>query len=92
MREDVERALARRLISKQRRAVERAFDDEADLTGMRGFALLDRLFNSFQHGRGKQAPHPPMVFDKMPDDPRDIHVLPTSFPRRRRRQNCRLRR
>ena len=83
MRENIERALARRLIAKQRRAVERAFDDEADLAGMRGLAGLDRLLDRSQHVRRKIAPHPPVVLEKMPADAPDAHVcyqLPDAPP------------
>src|SRR5262249_29624071 len=40
MREDIERALARRLVAKQGRSVEGAFSDKAHLAGMRGLAGL----------------------------------------------------
>ena len=49
LRKDIQRALPRRLIAKQRCAVERAFDHETDLPGMRGLARLDRLLDSGQH-------------------------------------------
>ena len=45
LRENIQRALPRRLIAKQRRAVERAFDHETHLAGMRGLARLDRLLD-----------------------------------------------
>src|SRR5450432_855168 len=74
MREQIERALARRLIAKQRRAVERAFDDKADLAGMGGLAGLDRLLDTRQHAWRKYPPHPPVIFDKMLADAFDLHV------------------
>jgi hypothetical protein len=38
LRKDIQRPLPRRLIAKQRGSVERAFDNETQLSGMRGFA------------------------------------------------------
>ena len=95
LRENIERALARRLIAEQRRAVERAFHHEADLAGMRGLARLDRLLDRRQHLRRKDAPHPPAMLEKMLADAPDAHATSsrsTSFPTRRRRRNCRHRR
>ena len=90
VREDIERAFTRRLIAKQRRAVECAFDHETDLAGMDGLALFDRLLDCIQHARRKVAPRPPAVFEKMLADAFDTHGL-TSFPTRRRHRNCRHR-
>src|SRR5258707_15355923 len=49
MRKNIQRALACRLILKQRFAVERAFHDKTDLTGMRGPARPDRLPDRMSH-------------------------------------------
>ena len=82
LREDIQRPLPRRLIAKQRRAVERAFDHEAHLAGMRGLARLDRLLDRRQRLRRKNAPQPPAVFEQMPADALDAHVyqLPDAPP------------
>src|SRR5216684_8266900 len=74
MREQIQRALARRLVPKQRRAVERAFHDKADLARVRGFARLDRLLYSREHVRRKHLPDPPVVFEKVLADALDVHV------------------
>ena len=58
LRENIQRALARRLIAEQRRAVERAFDHEADLAGMRGLARLDRLLDRSQHLAAEKSAAP----------------------------------
>ena len=64
---------ARRLVAKQRPAVERALDDEAHLAGMRGLARLDRPLDAVEHFRRKDAPHPPAVLDQMLADALDSH-------------------
>ncbi len=73
MREHVERALARRLVAEQRRAVERAFDDEADLAGMRGLALPDRLLDAGEHLWRKDLLRPPMMLHEMSGNALDAH-------------------
>ncbi len=45
LRENIQRALPRGLIPEQRRAVQCAFHDKADLAGMRGLARPDRLLD-----------------------------------------------
>src|ERR1035438_7567642 len=77
MRKNVERALARGLIVEQRRAVERALDDKAQLAGMGSFAGLDRLLDAVEHLGRKDAPHPPTVLDEMLADAPDTH--PNSY-------------
>src|ERR1700722_11116345 len=62
--ENIQRAVPRRLILEQRPAVQRAFDDETDLAGMRGLARLDRPLDRDQHLRRKNPPHPPMVLEQ----------------------------
>src|ERR1700687_3098531 len=83
MREDVERALPRRLIAEQRRAIQRAFHDEADLAGMRGLPRLDRPLDRSQYRRREDAPYPPAMLNKMLADAPDAHA--TSSPTRPRR-------
>src|SRR6516165_11019329 len=82
MRKDVESALARRLIVEQRRAIERAFDDKPELAGMGCLAGLDRGFDPREHGRRKQAPRAPAVFEQMLADAFDAHghQLPDAPP------------
>src|SRR6266436_6095314 len=46
LRENIQRGLARGLIAEQPPAVQRAFPDNADLAGMRGFARPNRLLDS----------------------------------------------
>src|SRR3954453_6334691 len=76
LREHVERALARRLVAKQRAAIERAFDHEANLPGMHGFAALDRLLDAVEHVFRKHLPGTPMMLEQMPGDAPDAHDLP----------------
>ena len=90
MREGIQRALACRLIAKQWRAVERAFDHEAHLAGMGGLAGLDGLLDRGQHAGWKDPPHSPAVLEKVFADALEPHA--TSSRMRRRRQNCRHRR
>ena len=73
MREHIERALAHRLVLEQRRAVERALDDESDLPRMRGLSRFDRLLDAREHVGRKHAPHPPVMCEKMLADPPDGH-------------------
>src|SRR5438874_4595834 len=80
LREDIQRALPRGLIPKQRRAVQCAFHDKTDLARMRALTRPDRLLDRTQHLRRKNPPHPPAVLKKMPADAPDIHCLPA--PRR----------
>src|SRR5277367_1196945 len=89
MRKNVECALPRRLVAKQRFAVERALDDEAYLAGMRSLARLDRPLDAVEYLGRKVAPHPPTVLDEMLADALDSHaeLLFTNSPTRRRRRN-----
>src|ERR1700736_6494279 len=82
LRKNIQRALPRRLIAEQRRAIERAFHGEADLAGMGGLAGLDRLLDRSQYARRKNPPHPPAVLKKMPADAPDVHAyqLPDAPP------------
>ena len=89
LRKNIQRPLPRRLVAKQRPAVERAFDHETHLPGMRGLTRLDRLLDLRQRHWRKDTAQPPAVFDQMPADAPDAHA--TSSPMRRRRQNCRRR-
>src|SRR5438874_7295305 len=84
MREDIQRALARRLIAKQWRAVERAFNDKPHLAGVSGLAGLDGLLDRRQHARRKDPPHSPAVFEKVFADALDIHRYQLSLPASRR--------
>src|SRR5947209_8010084 len=79
MREDIERALPGGLTAKQRRTIQRAFDDETDLTGMGCLARLDRPLDSRQRRRWKNPPYPPAVLDKMLADASDTHVFTSSL-------------
>src|SRR6516225_400744 len=82
MRKYIERAFAGVLMAEQRSAIERAFDDETDLAGMRRFALLDRLFDAIEHGLRKYLPRTPVVLEEMPGDTPDAHdyQLPEAPP------------
>src|SRR6202165_249470 len=82
LRKNIQRALPRRLIAEQRRAIERAFHGKADLAGMGGLAGLDRLLDRSQYARRKNPPHPPAVLKKMPAHAPDVHAyqLPDAPP------------
>src|SRR5258705_4995040 len=82
LRENIQRALPRGLTAEQRRAVQRAFHDKADLAGMRSLARPDRLLDRSQYLRRDNPPHPPAGIEKMPADARDIHPyqLPDAPP------------
>src|SRR5205814_10337534 len=78
MRENVERALPRRLIAEQRLAIQRAFHDEADLAGMGGLSRLDCPLDCSQHLRRENPPYPPTMLNKMFADAPDAHIF-TSY-------------
>src|SRR5207253_9921175 len=80
LRKNVQRSLPRGLIPEQRRAVQRAFNNEADLAGMGGLACPDCPLDRSQHMRRENPPHPPAVLQKMSADAPDAHCLPS--PRR----------
>jgi hypothetical protein len=71
----VERTCASRLIRKQRLAVERTFDDETHLAGMRGLACLDRLLDQGQRLLRENATRPPVMLDQVFADPLDSHLV-----------------
>src|SRR5258708_8651672 len=73
-RKNIQRALPRRLIPKQRRAIQRAFHDEAELAGMAALARLDRLFDPSQYLRPENPPYPPPMLQQMPADAPDAHA------------------
>src|ERR1700730_5541805 len=74
VRKNIQRAFPRRLIAEQRRAVQRALHDKADLAGMRGLARFDRLRARGQHVGRKNPPYPPAVLKKMSADAPDAHI------------------
>ena len=76
MREHVERTLACVLVAEQRAAIERAFDDEADLAGMHCLALLDRLLDAVEHLWRKKLIRPPLVLHEMSGNAHNAHDLP----------------
>src|SRR3569833_2132090 len=80
LREQVERTLARGLVAKQGRAVERTFHHEAHLSRMRGLASLDGLPNTIERRRRKYLPYPPTMYEKMPRDTPHTHLSSSPSP------------
>src|SRR3954451_4734545 len=82
MRKNIQGTIAGRLVAQQRRAIQRAFDDETDLAGMGRLARLDRALDGDQHMLRKHLSDPPAVLEQMLGDTLDAHAhqLPDAPP------------
>ncbi|AJZ56694.1 hypothetical protein OI25_7534 [Paraburkholderia fungorum] len=74
LREHFDSAISRRLPIEERRAVERAFDCETDITNVFRIASLDCLFNRDQGVTRKRPIDLSMGGKEVSDDPLDIHL------------------
>ena len=84
-REHLDRAFPRRHTAQQLRQIERVLDREADLSGVRGFALADGLLDRVQQACRERPPHAPGSREQMSQYPARIACATTGPKPRRRR-------